>query len=387
MQTGRVNEKRIREQFTELVSIDAISFSERNLADRLKAILREIGFEVLEDRAGERFGGNAGNVYGFLKGTVSGPATLFVAHMDTVQPGIRKKAVFHQNGRITSDGRTILGSDDVAGIVEIVEGIRYVQEQNIPHGDVEVLFPVAEEVYDKGSKAFDFSTVKSKQAYVLDLGGHVGKAALRAPSIVSFTAEIRGKASHAGFAPEKGTNAIALMAEGIAKIRQGRIQDDMTLNIGLIRGGSMTNIVSETCVCEGEIRGYHHERVMELLGEVRDVFQTVVENAQGKDKYAELVFMYEVNLKAYAVAENSTVVQKFCDACKKIGIEAELTETFGGSDNNVIVNQGIEGVVLSCGMNNAHSVNEYIELEDLKKGAELVGALISRESEEYCANL
>jgi tripeptide aminopeptidase len=157
------------------------------------------------------------------------------------------------------------------------------------------------------------------------------------------------------------------------------MEDDTTLNVGLIRGGSMTNIVSENCICEGEIRGYHHERVMELLGKIKHVFQNVIENAQGQDKDAELFFSHEVNIKAYAVAENSTVVQKFCNACKKIEIEAELTETFGGSDNNVIVNKGIEGVVLSCGMNNAHSVNEYIELEDLIKGAELVGALISQE--------
>lgn len=167
MQTIRANEQRIKELFTELVSIDSISFLERNMADRLNEILRETGFEVMEDCAGELYGGNAGNVYGFLKGTVPGPATLFVAHMDTVQPGISKKAVFHKNGRITSDGSTILGSDDVAGIVEIIEGIRYVQEHNIPYGDVEVLFPIAEELYDKGSKAFDFSNIKAKQAYVL----------------------------------------------------------------------------------------------------------------------------------------------------------------------------------------------------------------------------
>lgn len=97
---------------------------------------------------------------------------------------------------------------------------------------------------------------------------------------------------------------------GHFKIRQGRIEDDTTLNIGLIRGGSMTNIVSENCVCEGEIRGYHHERVMELLGKINNVFQNVIENAQGQDKDTELFFSHEVNIKAYAVAENSTVVQK-----------------------------------------------------------------------------
>ena len=262
MQTIYPNEKRIRELFEELVSIDSVSFSERQMADCLIDILKEMKFEVIEDLAGEHYGGNAGNLYGFLNGTGEGTSTLFVAHMDTVHPGVSKKAVFHEDGKITSDGTTVLGSDDVAGIVEILEGIRLLQDQNIPYGDIEILFPIAEELYDKGSKVFDFSVIKSKQAYVLDFSGHVGKAALRAPSIVSFRVEIKGKASHAGFAPEKGINAIALMAEGISKVRQGRLEDETTLNIGLIHGGSMTNIVSENCVCEGEIRGYHHERVM-----------------------------------------------------------------------------------------------------------------------------
>ena len=376
MQTIYPNEKRIRELFEELVSIDSVSFSERQMADCLTDILKEMKFEVIEDLAGEHYGGNAGNLYGFLNGTGEGTSTLFVAHMDTVHPGASKKAVFHEDGKITSDGTTVLGSDDVAGIVEILEGIRLLQDQNIPHGDIEILFPIAEELYDKGSKVFDFSVVKSKQAYVLDFSGHVGKAALRAPSIVSFRVEIKGKASHAGFAPEKGINAIALMAEGISKIRQGRLEDETTLNIGLIHGGSMTNIVSENCVCEGEIRGYHHERVMELLEKTKQIFETVIETAQGTDKNAELLFSHEINIKAYAVDKNSGVVQRFCRACEKIGVEPELTETFGGSDNNVIVNQGIDGVVLSCGMNNAHSVHEYIEMEDLVKGAALVKELI-----------
>ncbi len=376
MQTINPNEKRIRELFEELVSIDSVSFSERQMADCLTKILKEMKFEVSEDSAGEFYGGNAGNLYGFLKGTGEGTSTLFVAHMDTVHPGASKKAVFHEDGKITSDGTTVLGSDDVAGIVEILEGIRLLQDQNIPYGDIEILFPIAEELYDKGSKVFDFSVIKSKQAYVLDFSGHVGKAALRAPSIVSFRVEIKGKASHAGFAPEKGINAIALMAEGISKVRQGRLEDETTLNIGLIHGGSMTNIVSENCACEGEIRGYHHERVMELLEETKQIFEHVIEVSKEPDKKAELLFSHEINIKAYAVEKNSGVVQRFCRACEKIGVEPELTETFGGSDNNVIVNQGIDGVVLSCGMNNAHSVHEYIEMEDLVKGAALVKELI-----------
>ncbi len=145
MQTIRANEQRIKKRFTELVSIDSISFSERNMADRLNEILKETGFEVMEDCAGRTLWRKCGKCIWIFKGTVPATPNIVCGSHGYRAAGISKKAVFHKSGRITSDGSTILGSDDVAGIVEIIEGIRYVQEHNIPYGDVEILFPIAEE--------------------------------------------------------------------------------------------------------------------------------------------------------------------------------------------------------------------------------------------------
>ena len=126
-----------------------------------------MGFETEEDDAGSHYGGNAGNVYGFLKGSLYGEPVLFSAHMDTVEPGIGKKAVFQEDGRITSDGTTVLGADDAAGLTEILGGIRRVLSSGKPQRDIEVLFPIAEELYTKGTRVFDFSKIRSKEAYVL----------------------------------------------------------------------------------------------------------------------------------------------------------------------------------------------------------------------------
>lgn len=174
-----IDEERIRKEFADLVNIDSPSFGERQMAYRIKATLVLLGFQVSEDQAGEHYGSNAGNIYGFLKGTVPGGPILLSAHLDTVQPAFGKKAVFHADGRITSAGDTVLGADDVAGIVEILEGIRHLEEEKIPHKDVEVLFPIAEEVYIKGTEVFDFSRIRAKEAYVLDLSGAPGAAALK----------------------------------------------------------------------------------------------------------------------------------------------------------------------------------------------------------------
>lgn len=268
-----IQTERLLSEFCELVSVDSVSFQERKMADLLKKKLKELGVEVYEDISGSVYGSNTGNLYGFFKGELEGMPLLFSAHMDTVEPGVGKKAVCKADGRIVSEGDTVLGADDAAGITAILEAIRSLKEEKIPHRDIELLFPIAEEAYVKGSSVFDYRHVKSREAYVLDLSGAVGKASLQEPTLISFQVEISGKAAHAGFAPEEGIHAILLAAEAITKIRQGRIGEETTVNIGRIAGG-------ENCKTS-----------------------------------------HEVHLKAYQVEEEEPVVQRFLKVCKKLGIE------------------------------------------------------------------
>ncbi len=201
-----INIKRLTDRFCSIVLIDSPSFNERKMADYVKRELINIGADVYEDNAGEYYNGSAGNVYAYLKGNIEGNPILFSAHLDTVEPSKGKKAVVHSDGKITSDGSTVLGADDGAGIAAILEALYKIKEENIPHRDIELLFPIAEEVYIKGTNAFDFNKIRSKTAYVLDLDGNVGKAAVKAPTLISFEINITGKSSHAGFSPEKGIN-------------------------------------------------------------------------------------------------------------------------------------------------------------------------------------
>lgn len=363
-------------EFDELVSIDAESLSERKICDVLKKKLNDLGFSVTEDSAGEQIGGNAGNVYGFLKGTLPGTPILLSAHMDTVKPGNGKKPL-HKDGRITSDGTTVLGSDDIAGVVEILEGIRKVKEQGIPHRDVEVLFCVAEELYTVGSRIVDYSQIQAKEAYVLDLSGEVGYAANQAPSLISFQIEVKGKAAHAGFEPERGIHAIAVMARVIEAIPQGHRNHQTTCNIGTISGGTATNIVPDSCTAQGEIRSFSHEEALECLQEI----EKSVEQIAGQYQAVGTV-SHTIHLVAYQTPENSDSVRMFQTACKKLGLPGKLVSTFGGSDHNSFAEHGIEGLVLSCGMEKVHSVQEYIEEEQLQKGADLVAELICQKGEE-----
>ena len=370
----QIRTERLVEEFQELVSVDSVSYRERDMADLLKDKLGMLGIDAIEDNAGEHCGGNAGNIYGVWKGTLPGAPILFSAHMDTVEPGIGKKAILQEDGRITSDGTTVLGSDDAAGIAEILEAIRSIQEQNIQHRDIEVLFPVAEEVYGRGSHVFDYSCIQAKEAYVLDLSGAVGTASLQEPTLIPFTVEIQGKASHAGFAPEEGIHAIAIAADAIGQIEQGRIGEDTTVNIGKISGGTATNIVPEHVIMRGEIRSYEHRKAIET---VENIGRIIEETAKAHGGSSNMT--YDVHLHAYKIEETEPVVKRFEKACLELGIESRLTRTFGGSDNNSFLQHGIRGIVLACGMNQVHTTNEYATVEELERSASIVAKLMTSE--------
>lgn len=367
----QVNTERLVEEFKELVAIDSVSFHERRMADTLKSKLLKLGFEVYEDGAAEVYGSEAGNVYGFLPGTLEGPPLLLSAHMDTVEPGWGKRAVIHPDGRITSEGDTVLGSDDAAGIASILEAVRAVSESGQPHRGIEVLFPMAEEAYGKGSTVAEYERLRAKEAYTLDLSGPVGQASLQEPTFVSFSIEFVGKASHAGFAPEEGINAIAAAAAAITRIRQGRVGEETTVNIGKIEGGKATNIVPALVRMEGEIRSYVHEAALAQMEQIRRICE---DTAVGFGAVVRVDS--RLHMLAYRVGEKEPVVQRFRRVCETLGVECSLTRTLGGSDNNCFIQHGIRGVVLSCGMNQVHSIEEFSSVSELERCASIVAGLI-----------
>ncbi|MGB8452871.1 MAG: M20/M25/M40 family metallo-hydrolase [Anaerocolumna sp.] len=357
-----INKKRIADEFCKLVSIDSASFQERNMADILTKYLSELGFEVTEDKAYEYYDGNAGNIYGFLKGDKEGDPLLFSAHMDTVEPSSHKKAVVHGDGTITSDGSTVLGADDLAGVTAILEAVRTIKEQGLSHRSIEVLFTIAEEVYIRGSEVFDYKMIKAKEAYVLDLSGPVGTAALKAPTLVSFTAKFIGKAAHAGFAPERGIHAISVAAEAITAIRQGRIDEETTVNVGTIEGGLARNIVPENCILKGEVRSLNHDKTLAEIDKIEHIFKETAEK-----RGAGLEFETSFGCIAYEVEKEQEVVKRFEKACSDINCKTDLIATFGGSDNNNFVRNGITGIVIACGMNEVHSCKEYTHVDELER--------------------
>ena len=266
----------IKDNFAKLAAIDSPSLKERNMADYIIALFKEIGVELKEDDSAATTGSTASNLHGYVKGNGMKPI-LLAAHMDTVMPAYGKKAIFHENGDVTSDGTTVLGADDLSGVVEIYELIKYLNQNAVEHRDIELLFTTGEELYCVGAKAYQYDQIVSKEALVLDLSGEIGTAAYAAPTILSFQANVQGKASHAGFNPEAGIHSIKAACEAIAVLPQGHIDKETTANIGLINGGEGINIVPSSCNIRGEIRSLNHEKALATAQQYRDTFQNSAE--------------------------------------------------------------------------------------------------------------
>lgn len=368
----RIEKQRLLNEFSSLVAIDSPSCGEKRMGDYIKSVLLSLGFKVTQDDAHGQNPDGCGNIYGYLAGDIPGEPVLFCAHMDTVEPSCGKRAVFHADGMITSGGDTVLGADDCAGIAAILEALRTIQDLQLSHRPIEVLFTVAEELYCKGARAFDFTPIRAKEAYVLDLTGPVGTAAYQAPSILSFTAQMQGKAAHAGFAPQDGVHAIAVAATAISRLQMGRIDEGTTLNIGMIEGGTATNIVPDRCTVSGEIRSYSHQKALAQVDRVRECFVTAADEA-GALAQVDITCCCE----GYETPLTHPVAARFQAACERLMLPASLCKTFGGSDNNILAGHGIAGLVIATAMNRCHSCEEYTTAEELCRIAELTLLLMS----------
>lgn len=366
-----INKERVLKEFFELVRIKCSTRQEREVADLLKTRLQELGLEVIEDNVGEKIGGNCGNVIGFKQGTVKDAPTLMLsAHMDCVEPcgGIEPQLI---DGVITSVGDTILGGDDKAGVVAILEALRLVKEQNIAHGSIQVVFTVAEEGGLNGSKAIDPTLLKADVGYALDSSGAPGEIITMAPGQNSITAVIHGRKAHAGVAPEDGINAIVVAGKALAEMQVGRIDFETTSNVGIISGGIATNIVPDLAEVKCEARSRNMDKLAVQTRHMKETFEHV---AAANGAKAEV--LVSTAYGPYVLSEDAPVVSIAVKAADSIGLNPEIKATGGGSDANFFNNYGVPTAVLGVGMNKVHTTDEFIKEIDLYNSAELVTALI-----------
>ena len=366
-----IDKQRLERVLMDLLRINSPSKQERELADYVSAKLASLGFDVEEDDAGAKIGGNAGNVIARKPGTAQGARGLFFCcHMDTVEPTDKLEIVV-EGGVIRSDGSTILGADDKAGIAAIIEALTAIVERGVPHGDIQILFDVAEEIGLLGAKSMDHGKIKADLGYVLDTGKPAGGITVSAPSHENMAVEITGKAAHAGIEPEKGISAIVAAASAIAKMKLGRIDEETTANVGRIEGGKAHNIIPDLVTVKAEARSRSEEKLAAQVQHMKSLFEEEAAKI-GASAAVEVEREYD----SYRWTQDDEVVRLATTAARRVGIEAEFQEGGGGSDANVFNSMGMPAVLIGVGYEGPHSSSEHIAVRDLELAAELVAAII-----------
>jgi tripeptide aminopeptidase len=366
-----INNERLLNEFLELVQIDSETKYETEIARVLKQKFTDLGLEVIEDDTTAQTGHGAGNLICTLNGTKEGVDTIyFTSHMDTVIPAKGVKPSI-KDGYVVTDGTTILGADDKTGLAVMLEIIKILKEQSIPHGTIQFVITVGEESGLVGAKALDPSLVKAKYGYALDSDGKVGNIIVAAPTQAKVAAVIHGKTAHAGVAPEKGISAITIAAKAVARMPLGRIDEETTANIGRFQGGTQTNIVCDRVEILAEARSLIPEKMEAQVSKMKEAFESAAQEMGGRAE-VDVQVMYP----GFKFGEGDLVVELARKAAAKIGRSSELLHSGGGSDANVIAGFGVPTVNLAVGYEEIHTTNERMPIEELEKLAEMVIALI-----------
>ncbi len=372
-----IHPERLAEIFTRLVKIDSVSRNEANICNELQNILEAIGADTFIDRAGDAVGGNTGNLIARFVGNVDAPVMMLCAHMDTVEPGNGIKPQF-KDGVFTSDGSTILGADDKSAIAVLIEVLTTLHEERLPHGPLEVVLTICEEIGLLGAKHLDINHVKARFGYVLDTTDTTG-IVNRAPGANHLEFIVNGKDAHAGAAPEKGINAIAIASKAIAGLTLGRIDHETTCNIGVIQGGVATNIIPSQVIVKGEVRSHDSQKLANLTQAIVTAFEAAVRDFRPQSAEAgnpRLKVSVEPDFACTHIPEDHPVVSLAVKAAQNLGRTLKPRTTGGGADANVFFSKGIMTGVLGTGMRDMHTVRESVKLSDMVEAAELLLEII-----------
>ncbi|MFA5513343.1 MAG: M20/M25/M40 family metallo-hydrolase [Sphaerochaetaceae bacterium] len=346
----------------ELVKIDSPSKGELNFTEIIIKRLNKMGLLTSVDKKG-----NLTATLDAAKGLEQEKPIVFCAHMDTVSTAVNVKPIL-ENGVIKSDGMSALGADDKAAIASILSAVENIIKNNIPHKKIILLFTVEEEIGLEGIKKYDLASLADVEGVlVFDSSNTVGTVVTASPCKIDATVTFNGKAAHAGFVPEKGISAIMLAAKAIDKMNLLRIDEDTTANIGTIKGGEATNIVSEKCVLTLEVRSASSQKAKMHMSHLEICCIKAIGALGGS-------YTFEINevYPSYKVEEKDSLLLKVKEVIENSNLKYNGVPSGGGSDTNIMRNNNIRALTLGVGYNNAHSTQESIEIKELNNLTALI---------------
>jgi len=363
-----MNNQNLINSFIEAARIEGLSGNEKSVASFLKSSFTSLNLNFYEDNSRLKTESNTGNI---ICKFGNGGDFLLSCHMDTARSTGNMKPIMLED-RITSDGSTVLGVDNRVGVTIFLELAKKIIHEKLPHKDFTLAFTTCEETTLGGSLNLEIDT-NIKRAFVFDSYMSPGKYIASSVGAAGFKIKVIGKAAHSGIAPEKGINALTITAEALTKIKFGKIDADTTCNVGIIRGGTATNVVPDLIELEGEVRSKENNSVEKYVEEIKHVFEVVSAKHNGN-----VEFSWYWDFMPFNLSDNNKVIHDIEEAIGKTNLTPERVLSYGGSDANSYNGRGLEAVNIGIGAQNPHSNSEFILLEDLDKAFQIALELVKK---------
>lgn len=342
------------------------------MAAFVRHVLADLPVIITEDASAVSFGGECGNLLCIPEGfDPRRPAFALLAHLDTPRSTLNVHPVVSST-TVTSDGTTALGVDNRAGIAVLLHALAdHLRSRR--EGNFIIAFTVAEEAGPYGSAYIDLSPYNVRMTFVFDCSKRPGTFIQSAVGASLYDATFIGKSSHAGVAPEKGLNAIRLAAHALTRIPMGRLNASMTSNVGIISGGTATNVVPDRCRIQGEVRAFHAQDITRHLSEIQTAFRGVVDEHHGA-----LEFESRVDFPPFVLEPTADIVRVTTNVLASVGLTPSGISYLGGSDANQLNARGYPAVNLGIGAQNPHGNDELILIEDLHTSEVMAQAFIQQ---------
>jgi tripeptide aminopeptidase len=334
-----------------------------------------------------------GNLIVDLPGTRPGPRLVFATHLDTVPlcAGAKPK---REGDRIVSDGTTALGGDNRTGCAVLVTLAETLLKHELPHPPITLLFTVREESGLHGARELKANDLGGATMCFNVDGRLAAELITGAVGQQNWEVEIRGKASHAGVAPEKGISATLVAATALVEAQRngwfGKVvkpEGTGTSNPGIFGGkngkaaGDATNVVTDYVYIRGEARSAEEKFAAAIVDGYRNAFAkagAMIKDAG--DETAEVKFSAQPSYPAFNIAKDAPVLLHAKRSAEAIGLKPTTIFSNGGLDANWFVKHGLPTVTIGSGQYEIHTIKEYVDLPEFANGCRLAVALATLEA-------
>lgn len=380
----------------QLMAIPGGSGDESRVADFIREQLLKAGApakSISQDAAYRRspHGGDTGNLVFKLPGSGPdrrAPRRLLMAHMDTVPICVGCKPVKKGKWVSSADPTTGLGADDRAGCAVTLHTALRILREDVPHPPLTFLWTVQEEVGLHGARHLGLGKLgKPKLAFNWD-GGAPEKLTVGATGGFRMSIRIRGLASHAGNAPAAGVSAIAIASLAIADLHRrgwhGAVKKgskEGTSNVGVIKGGDATNVVTDDLLVRVEARSHDPKFREAIVREIHRAFRSAVNEVRSEDgKKGSLEIESRLDYESFRLPRNDPSVRAASAALCAEKLQPLLYVTNGGLDANWMFAHGIPTVTMGCGQKFLHTVREQLDLPQFQTACKIAWRLAVTEN-------